>query len=209
MVETWLRRARAAWPAVEVPDAAFRAAWAARQGDGDPPGSVDALHGVDLYLAVGCALGDPGAVAAFEATHIARTACMQARDRVLAAGVVDDVRLPQVQTQIGMLAYREGRFADALAAFEANVRTYQRMFGDAVSSIDTMRDNVGWTLIELGRAAEAVPILEGVVARQPWGDAWNALGMAHRALGELPAARRRRPGSAPSARRRRWPRCPG
>lgn len=119
----------------------------------------------------------------------ARTACLEARDRVVAVGIPEDVRLPEIRTQLGMLAYREGRFDEALAAFEANVATYQRMFGDGVSGIDTMRDNIGWTLVELGRAREAIPILEGVVARQTWGDAWNALAMAHRALGELPAAR--------------------
>lgn len=119
----------------------------------------------------------------------ARTACLAARDRVVAVGIPDDVRLSELRTQLGMLAYREGRFAEALAAFEANVAAYRRMFGEGVAGIDTMRDNIGWTLIELGRAREAIPILEGVVARQKWGDAWNALAMAHRALGELLAAR--------------------
>lgn len=69
--ETWLRRGRAEFPAAVVPDAAFRQAVEARLRDAAGGGPTE-LHGVDLYLAVGCALGDPGALAAFEALHVAR-----------------------------------------------------------------------------------------------------------------------------------------
>ncbi|MBL0218000.1 MAG: hypothetical protein IPQ07_29485 [Myxococcales bacterium] len=69
--ETWLCRARAEFPAAVVPDAAFRDALEARLRD-TPESTSAALHGLDLYLAVGCALGDPGALAAFETMHVAR-----------------------------------------------------------------------------------------------------------------------------------------
>ena len=103
MVATWLGRARAEFPSVVVPDAAFRAAWEARRAEsGDA-----ALHGVDLFLAVGCALGDPGALAAFEATHVARIASwlrerdpaivdevqQRVRDRVLIGGPSGEARI--------------------------------------------------------------------------------------------------------------------
>jgi RNA polymerase sigma-70 factor (ECF subfamily) len=50
--------ARAAWPGVELTRAAFDAAIAER-GEGT-------LHATDVYLALGCAAGDPAALAAFE-----------------------------------------------------------------------------------------------------------------------------------------------
>src|SRR4051812_21917956 len=49
--------ARAAWPTFAVPAERFAEAIAARPGE---------LHLADLYLACGCASGDPAALAAFE-----------------------------------------------------------------------------------------------------------------------------------------------
>lgn len=95
-VETWLRRGRAEFPSAVVSEAAFREAFEARLRQ-VPEGATDALHGLDLYLAVGCANGDPGALAIFEAVHVARIptwlgegdrqivdeVCQRVRDRVL------------------------------------------------------------------------------------------------------------------------------
>src|SRR5215470_7813622 len=59
--------ARAAWPGVQVPDAAFQAFAAERLGDaGVGTASRDRL--VELYLTCACARGDAAAVAAFERT---------------------------------------------------------------------------------------------------------------------------------------------
>ncbi|MCE9579412.1 MAG: hypothetical protein K8W52_40190 [Deltaproteobacteria bacterium] len=81
--ETWLGRARAELPTAIVPEAAFRAAYEARVA------AAPELHATDLYLAVGCALGDPGAIQLLEAAHIARIpSWLDERDRT----VVDEVQ---------------------------------------------------------------------------------------------------------------------
>jgi tetratricopeptide (TPR) repeat protein len=152
-----------------------------------------------LAVAVSARLGgDPGREAGAakalciatvrRAPASARGPCLAARAKLLAAYGPDAVQLFELDTQLGILAYTEGRYGDALAAFRENEQRYRRIYGEH-PAIDTMLDNQGWTLVELGRAAEAVPILEGVVARRPtWGDPANALAMAHRSLGDLEAA---------------------
>ncbi|HEY0190618.1 MAG TPA: sigma-70 family RNA polymerase sigma factor [Kofleriaceae bacterium] len=71
--------AEAAWPGFTVGRARFAAAIAERLGDASPgappetlaralPGALAAMHVTDLYLACGCADGDPAALAAFEAS---------------------------------------------------------------------------------------------------------------------------------------------
>src|SRR3954453_17822153 len=68
-----LDKARAAWPALVVPDATFLAYLAARAGQmGDPVALLRTLHAADLYLACGCSQGDPRAVAAFEEHFVAQ-----------------------------------------------------------------------------------------------------------------------------------------
>jgi RNA polymerase sigma-70 factor (ECF subfamily) len=59
-------RAIAAWPKLNVPERQFVRAIAERL-DGDAPArSLGAMQTDDLYLACGCAVGDPGAIAGFE-----------------------------------------------------------------------------------------------------------------------------------------------
>lgn len=61
-----LERARATWPGVLVPDAAFLDHLAARLPTAhDPVDWLGRLHVGDLYLALGCVLGVPQALAAF------------------------------------------------------------------------------------------------------------------------------------------------
>jgi RNA polymerase sigma-70 factor (ECF subfamily) len=57
-----IAEARAAWPEVDVPDAAFASYLEARAGMAD----AGALHLGDLYLACACARGDATALAAFD-----------------------------------------------------------------------------------------------------------------------------------------------
>jgi len=59
-----LETARRAWPTVDVPDEIFFAYVEARMGD-EP---VERLSTAELYLAAGCAMGEPNATAAFERT---------------------------------------------------------------------------------------------------------------------------------------------
>ena len=59
-------RAAAAWPALAVAPEHFVRAIALRLGPDAPERSLEALHTDDLYLACGCAAGDPAALAGFE-----------------------------------------------------------------------------------------------------------------------------------------------
>jgi len=79
-----LARARAAWPALEVPEEAF-AAWLADRA-GDAP-----LHVEDLYLACACARGDAKALRAFDETFADEFATLRRRFSYLPQGA-DDVR---------------------------------------------------------------------------------------------------------------------
>jgi len=60
-------RAALAWPAVTVDTERFVHAIARRLAPDAPERSLEALHSDDLYLACGCAAGDPAALAGFEA----------------------------------------------------------------------------------------------------------------------------------------------
>jgi RNA polymerase sigma-70 factor (ECF subfamily) len=65
-----LDRARAAWPNLAVPDASFAEQVArAVRSERDVASALVGLHAEDLYLALGCGLGDVRALAAFERTH--------------------------------------------------------------------------------------------------------------------------------------------
>lgn len=75
-LETQLRAAvdaaRAAWPDLDIDDAAFVAHLAARVPEpADPAAALSGLRVDDLYLACGCALGLPDAIAAFDRTFAA------------------------------------------------------------------------------------------------------------------------------------------
>jgi RNA polymerase sigma-70 factor (ECF subfamily) len=59
-------RAIGAWPKLSVPEAQFVRAIAERLDVAAPARSLDAMQTDDLYLACGCAAGDPGAIAGFE-----------------------------------------------------------------------------------------------------------------------------------------------
>jgi RNA polymerase sigma-70 factor (ECF subfamily) len=62
-----LSAGRAAWPDVRVPDDVFLRHLAERlPADGDAAATLEQTHAADLYLACGCAHGDPAAIAAFE-----------------------------------------------------------------------------------------------------------------------------------------------
>lgn len=66
-LEALCARAAAAWPEVSLAPEGFVRHLAARiPADGDPSRFLDEVHAGDLYLAYGCSLGDPAALAAFE-----------------------------------------------------------------------------------------------------------------------------------------------
>jgi RNA polymerase sigma-70 factor (ECF subfamily) len=68
-LRTALRAGRAAWPDVQVDEAAGVEYLAKRLPEGEPPAdALASMHVTDLYLACACSRGDPRALAAFE-TH--------------------------------------------------------------------------------------------------------------------------------------------
>ena len=64
-----LVRAAAAWPEVVVGEAVFIRAIGERLRSGDHVAEIAAMHIEDLYLVCGCTVGDPAALAGFEASH--------------------------------------------------------------------------------------------------------------------------------------------
>jgi RNA polymerase sigma-70 factor, ECF subfamily len=87
-----IARGRTAWPAFSVdPSALARHVTDSVTNEPDPVAAVRELVAADLYLAFGCAAGDPGAIAVFEEKHMPEVAAYIARtdpDPVLA----DEVR---------------------------------------------------------------------------------------------------------------------
>lgn len=88
-----LERARAPWPVLHVPDEAFLEYLGARvdPGASDPTRELAALHLPDLYLACGCALGLPAAVAAFVDSYLTDVPKHLARFQI-PGNLVDDVQ---------------------------------------------------------------------------------------------------------------------
>jgi RNA polymerase sigma-70 factor (ECF subfamily) len=93
--------ARVAWPRIQIPGEVF-ASWVVDRLDPslDPAGAVAALHVADLYVACGCARGDPAAVevldrdfipevrAALGATGADQTSIAEAEQRLRARMLV-------------------------------------------------------------------------------------------------------------------------
>jgi len=66
-IEEAARQGRARWPGVEIEADRFAAHLARCAPDEtEPRAAVEAMHAADLYLACGCALGDPRAIRRFE-----------------------------------------------------------------------------------------------------------------------------------------------
>jgi RNA polymerase sigma-70 factor (ECF subfamily) len=65
------RKARSAWPALDVDAEVLRRALVARlEGAGDPLTSLAGLNGDEIYLALACAAGDRAALGVFESTYL-------------------------------------------------------------------------------------------------------------------------------------------
>jgi RNA polymerase sigma-70 factor (ECF subfamily) len=94
-----LAEARAAWPAVEVPDDVFAAYLLARSDGSD----VDAMHAADLYLACACSRGDARALAAFDSAFLAPVTAIVTR-----AGAPPHVGGDVAQTLREQLLVRDG-----------------------------------------------------------------------------------------------------
>lgn len=80
----------AAWPAFTVELAAFVAAFEAKLAAEDPP-PLTAAGAAELYLALGCAAGDPAAITAFDREYLSIVATALAGMK-LPAATIEDVR---------------------------------------------------------------------------------------------------------------------
>lgn len=87
--------ATARWPTVKLPAEDFAVYLAARIGPGeDPREQLASRHVDDLYLAFGCSIGDPSAVAAFD--H----AVLRDLPRALRRGDLDAAHLEDTRQQV-------------------------------------------------------------------------------------------------------------
>jgi RNA polymerase sigma-70 factor (ECF subfamily) len=91
-LEELLEKARTAWPTIKVDRAAFLAHVAERMpAEGTADAAVGSLHAGDLFLAFGCAVGEPHAITAFEQHFLPEVAGYVAQiDR--SGAFVDEVR---------------------------------------------------------------------------------------------------------------------
>jgi RNA polymerase sigma-70 factor (ECF subfamily) len=109
-------RAAAAWPGFTVDAERFVAAIAARLADGVPPArALEAMQVDDLYLACGCAVGEPAALAGFEQR------CGTAIERAIAAtgaSAAERADLGQVVRQRLLVAPADGD-TPRIAAYSA------------------------------------------------------------------------------------------
>jgi RNA polymerase sigma-70 factor (ECF subfamily) len=82
---------RRAWPDVEVPERAFMRRLAELlPEEGDLDDCFSRMHGPDLYLACGCVMEDPVALAAFDGTVLGQSVAVLQR-MGLAASQIDEV----------------------------------------------------------------------------------------------------------------------
>jgi tetratricopeptide (TPR) repeat protein len=160
-------------PLTEWLAAMARGAIAALGGDAGRDAEVD-LHRCEALQRAGA----PGARA--------REARARARATLLAAFGADDLRVAVADDQLGNVAYQEGRWQEALDAYERALALQRRVLG-------TLRDNSegnrAHVLIELGRAAEGERILVGLVAQSPdRGYLHDGVAIARRAQGDFAGA---------------------
>ena len=76
-----VQQARDAWPDVAVPAGVFESYLAERLADHGGPTALARWHVADLYLACGCALGDPAALRELDRTYLGQVGTYVARLR--------------------------------------------------------------------------------------------------------------------------------
>jgi RNA polymerase sigma-70 factor (ECF subfamily) len=99
-------RARADWPDLDVDEAGFAAHLAYTVGNGDVATALGELHAGDLWLAYGCSVGDPGALAAFDREVLSQVGLLLGRMQPTPQ-LIDEVR-QQLRTKL-LVALPGGR----------------------------------------------------------------------------------------------------
>jgi RNA polymerase sigma-70 factor (ECF subfamily) len=126
-LDRMLAGARAAWPGVAISDEVFLGHLAGALRQAGAPSVEDWLArgtASDLYLACGCALGDPAAIAALDAHHLAGLdPALRRLD--LPAPVIDDVKQDVRQRLLVADGARPPRIADFTGA--GNLRGWLRV----------------------------------------------------------------------------------
>src|SRR4051812_30070798 len=91
-IERWCADARARWPEIALSDSELARSIGERlRDDPDPVRALDALHPVDIYLAIALERGDPRAIAVFERDYVGQVIRYIARiDR--SPAFVDEIR---------------------------------------------------------------------------------------------------------------------
>lgn len=90
----WLADARAAWPDLVLDEATFVAQLTGRLPEQATREQALALHAADLWLAAACVAGNPAALAAFDACHLAPL------DRVLAPSGLSTDEIDEVKQEL-------------------------------------------------------------------------------------------------------------
>ena len=110
--------------------------------------------------------------------------CADARRRTVAAHGEDDYRVAEVDTEAGNVAFMLGRYDDAIALYRRSVQGFERLFGADTTRTLAPLGNLAEAFVRQGRPADAVPLFEQLLAKQPNGSLWDGLGQARRALAD-------------------------
>jgi eukaryotic-like serine/threonine-protein kinase len=124
-----------------------------RAWDADHAPSIDAA---DTYYALGNLAYDEGQLE--RAAGYARQ-CAEMYQQVLEPESPQHAKL---HTLIGLIAFRQERYAQALAAFERALAIVQRTAPNAALRLANLQSSVGETLAELGRYDDALKVLAEV-----------------------------------------------
>jgi len=191
-----------------------RMALAAATRLGDQPLALEALVGLifpygkrgehalatfvdDLAIEVAAAAGDPPALVATLAVGRCQRAwqegtpelralevCADARRRTVAARGEDDYRVAEVDTETGNVAFMLGRYDEAIALYRRSAEHFERLYGRDTDAVAAPLGNTAEALVRLGRATEAIPIFERLLATAPNCALWEGLAQARRSLGD-------------------------
>ncbi len=150
--------AHSAWPSLRIPADSFLAHVAERlSGDAAVPAALSQMHASDLYLAAGCCLGLPGAIAAFETTTLGQVdaALLRMRaDRTL----VDEAR--QIVRERLFVGGAGGRPKMAEYAGRGPLASWVRVVATRVA-LNLIRDRKAEIPAEEDVLEAAAPVAEG------------------------------------------------
>jgi tetratricopeptide (TPR) repeat protein len=114
--------------------------------------------------------------------------CQEAARRWRALRGGDSYEETAAVNQLGMLAHTGGHYDEALAQFRRYEQLNLRWHSPTHPNLDIARVNAADTLVKLGRAAEAEPIVRDLITRRDWGSAYDVLGQVLRERDDVAGA---------------------